>query len=387
MAKRDYYEVLGIDKNASTADVKKAYRKLALKYHPDKNPDDKEAEDKFKEAAEAYEVLSDADKKAKYDRFGHAGVGGAAGGGGFGGGGMSMDDIFSQFGDIFGGAGFGGFSGFGGGGGQQRGRRVNRGSNIRVKVTLSLKDIVNGVEKKIKVKKYIKCDTCGGNGAEGGSGFSTCDTCNGSGQVNRVTNTFLGQMQTMSACPKCGGDGKTITNKCNTCHGDGIVKDDETIELKIPAGVEDGMQLSVGGKGNMGARNGVAGDLIVLVEEEEHAELKRDGSNILYDLYISFADAILGTEVMVPTVNGKAKIKIEPGTQGGKVLRLRNKGIPDINGYRTGDQLVNVNIWTPQKLSKDEKEAIEKFRESKNFEPQPTASDKGFFERMKDYFS
>lgn len=387
MSKRDYYEVLGVDKNASTAEIKKSYRKLALKYHPDKNPDDKEAEERFKEAAEAYEVLSDADKKAKYDRFGHAGMGGAAGGGGFGGG-MSMEDIFSQFGDIFGGAGFGGFSGFGGGGSAGgRGRRVNRGSNIRVKVSLSLKDIVNGVEKKIKVKKYVKCNTCGGNGAEGGSGFSTCDTCKGSGQVNRVTNTFLGQMQTVSACPKCGGEGKVITDKCNTCHGDGIVKDEETIELKIPAGVEDGMQLSVTGKGNMGARNGVAGDLIVLVEEEEHPQLKRDGSNILFDLYISFADAILGTEVMVPTVNGKAKIKIEPGTQGGKVLRLRNKGIPDINGYRTGDQLVNVNIWTPQKLSKEEKEAIEKFRESKNFEPKPTSSDKGFFERMKDYFN
>lgn len=382
MAKRDYYEVLGVDKNATTAEIKKSYRKLALKFHPDKNPDDKAAEENFKEAAEAYEVLSNPEKKAKYDRFGHAGMGGAAGGG-FGGG-MSMDDIFSQFGDIFGGAGFGGFSGFGGGG--QRGRRVNRGSNIRVKVKLNLKDIVNGVEKKIKVNKYVKCNTCSGSGAEGGSGFSTCDTCNGNGQVNRVTNTFLGQMQTTTTCPKCSGEGKIITNKCNTCHGDGIEKADETIELKIPAGVEGGMQLSVSGKGNMGARNGVAGDLIVLIEEEEHAELKRDGNNILYDLYVSFSDAILGTEVAVPTVNGKAKIKIEAGTQGGKVLRLKNKGIPDINGYRTGDQLVNVNIWTPQKLSKEEKAAVEKLRGSKNFAPQPTANDKGFFERMKDYF-
>ncbi len=382
MAKRDYYEVLGISKNATAVEIKKSYRKLALKYHPDKNPDDKEAEEKFKEAAEAYEVLSNPDKKAKYDQFGHAGMGGA---GGFGGGGMNMDDIFSQFGDIFGGAGgFGGFSGFGGGG--QRGRRVNRGSNIRVKVNMTLKDIVNGVEKKIKVKKYISCNTCDGSGAEGGSGFSTCDQCNGSGQVTRVTNTFLGQMQTASTCPKCGGDGKTITNKCNTCHGDGIVKDDETIELKIPAGVEGGMQLSVSGKGNMGARNGVPGDLIVLIEEEEHPELKRDGNNILYDMYISFADAILGTEATVPTVNGKAKIKIEPGTQGGKVLRLRNKGIPDVNGYRTGDQLVNINVWTPQNLNKEEKSAIEKMRGSKNFEPNPTDNDKGFFERMKDYF-
>ncbi len=386
MAKRDYYEVLGLSKGASSSEIKKAYRKLALKYHPDKNPDDKEAEEKFKEAAEAYEVLSNPEKKQRYDQYGHAGMGGAAGGGGFGGGGMSMDDIFSQFGDIFGGAGFGGFSGFGGQGGG-RTRRRNRGSNIRVKVSLDLKDIVNGVEKKIKVKKYVSCKSCSGSGAEGNSGFDTCDTCGGSGQVNRVTNTFLGQMQTASTCPKCGGEGKTITNKCNTCHGDGIVKDDETIELKIPAGVEGGMQLSVSGKGNMGARNGVAGDLIVLIEEEEHPELKRDGNNILYDLYISFADAILGTEVTVPTVNGKAKIKIEAGTQGGKVLRLRSKGIPDVNGYRTGDQLVNINVWTPQNLSKEEKGLVEKLKGSKNFEPQPTSNDKGFFGRMRDYFN
>jgi len=384
MAKRDYYEILGLDKNASAAEIKKAYRKLALKYHPDKNPDDSTAEAKFKEAAEAYEVLSNPEKKTKYDQYGHAGVGGSSG---FGGGGMNMEDIFSQFGDIFGGTGFGGgFSGFSGGGSRGR-RRTNRGSNIRVKVKMGLEDIVNGVEKKIKVNKYVKCNKCYGSGAEGGgAGYSTCSTCKGAGQINRVTNTFLGQMQTSSTCPACGGEGKTITNKCNTCYGDGIVKDSETIDLKIPPGVEGGMQLSVGGKGNMGPRNGIAGDLIVLIEEEEHPELKRDGLNILYDLYISFADAILGTDVTVPTVNGKAKIKIPAGTQGGKVLRLRNKGVPDVNGYRTGDQLVNVNVWTPQKLSKEEKDAVEKLKNSKNFTPQPTAQDKGFFERMKDYF-
>ncbi|MFT7084306.1 MAG: molecular chaperone DnaJ [Vicingaceae bacterium] len=381
MAKRDYYEILGIEKSATPQEIKKAYRKLALKHHPDKNPDNKEAEDKFKEAAEAYEVLSSEDKKAKYDRFGHAGMGMGGGGGG---GGMNMDDIFSQFGDIFGGGG-GGFSGFGSGG--RGGRRVNRGSNIRVKVKMTLADVVNGVEKKIKVKKFISCKPCSGTGAEGGSGgFTTCDTCNGAGQVNRITNTFLGQMQTASTCPTCGGDGKIITNKCNSCHGDGIVKDDDTIELKIPAGVEDGMQLSVSGKGNMGARNGVAGDLILAIEEEEHEVLKRDGNNILYDLYIPFPDAILGTEVTVPTVNGKAKIKIDPGTQGGKVLRLRNKGIPEVNGYKTGDQMVNVNVWTPQTLSNEEKEMVEKMKESENFAPNPTDQDKGFFARMKDYF-
>lgn len=385
MAKRDYYEVLGVSKGATESEIKKAYRKLALKFHPDKNPDDKEAEDKFKEAAEAYEILSNSEKKQRYDQFGHAGTQGA---GGFGGGGMNMDDIFSQFGDIFGGAfgGGGGFGGFGGGGGQRGGRRVNRGSNLRVKVTLSLSDIVNGVKKKIKLNKYVKCEPCSGTGAEGSSGFSTCDTCKGAGQVNRVTNTFLGQMQTTSTCPTCGGDGKIITNKCNTCYGDGIQKGEEVVEINIPAGVEGGMQLSVSGKGNMGPKGGIAGDLIVAIEEEEHAELKRDGLNLLYDLHISFTDAVLGGSAEIPTVGGKVKVKIDEGTQGGKVLRLKGKGIPELNGYRTGDLLVNVNIWTPQKLSKNEKEVIEKLRDSKNFHPQPTEKDKGFFERMKDQF-
>lgn len=384
MTKRDYYEVLGISKSATDVEIKKAYRKLALKYHPDKNPDDKTAEEKFKEAAEAYEVLSNPQKRSKYDRFGHAANAGSAAGGGFGGAGMSMEDIFSQFGDIFGGGAFGG--GFGGFGGQRGGRRVNRGSNIRVKVKMTLEDVVKGAEKKIKVNKYVSCKVCKGSGAEGSSGFTTCDTCHGSGQINRVTNTFLGQMQTTTTCPNCGGDGKIITDKCNNCHGDGIVKDDDIIEIKIPAGVEDGMQLSVSGKGNMGARGGIAGDLIILIEEEEGKELTRDGNNILYDLYISFADAVLGADVTVPTIGGKAKIKVEPGTQGGKVLRLRGKGIPELNGYRTGDQLININVWTPKKVSKEEKAMIEKLKDSKNFEPQPSDQDKSFFNRMKDYF-
>ncbi len=385
MSKRDYYEVLGVSKNATEAEIKKAYRKQALKYHPDKNPDDKTAEEKFKEAAEAYEVLSNPQKKQTYDQFGHAGMKGA---GGFGGGGMNMDDIFSQFGDIFGDAFGGAFGGgFGGFGGRSRGgRRVNRGSNLRVKVKLTLQEIASGVKKKIKVNKYINCNDCAGSGAEKGSGFSTCDTCHGSGHVTRVTNTILGQMQTSSTCPSCGGEGQTISNKCNTCRGDGIVKGEEVIEINIPAGVMDGIQLSVSGKGNAGPRNGVNGDLIVLIEEVEHDELKRDGVNLLYDLHVNFADAVLGNTAEVPTVDGKAKIKIEPGTQGGQVLRLKGKGIPDLNGYGKGDLLVYVNVWTPKNLSKEEKSVMEKFRDSENFQPKPKKNEKGWFEKMRDHF-
>lgn len=384
MSKKDYYDILGVTKNASESEIKKAYRKQALKFHPDKNPGDHTAEEKFKEAAEAYEVLSNAEKKQRYDQFGHAGMKGGQGFGG-GGAGMNMDDIFSQFGDIFGGAfggGFGGFSGQSRGGG----RRVNRGTNLRVKVKLNLEEIVNGVKKKIKVNKYVNCEDCAGSGAEKGSGFTTCSSCHGSGQITRITNTILGQMQTASTCPSCGGEGQTISNKCNSCRGDGIKKGEEVIEINIPAGVMDGIQLSVGGKGNAGPRGGINGDLIVLIEEIEHDQLKRDGINLLYDLYINFADAVLGSTEEVPTVGGKAKIKIEPGTQGGQVLRLRGKGLPDLNGYGKGDLLVNVNIWTPKNVSKEEKEIILKFKESSSFKPSPNKKDKGWFERMRDHF-
>ncbi len=384
MSKRDYYDILGINKSAAADEIKKAYRKMAIKYHPDKNPDDPKAEESFKEAAEAYEILSNPDKKARYDQYGHAGLGG---GGGFGGGHMSMDDIFSHFGDIFGGA-FGG-GGFGGGfGGQSgRGRRVNRGSNLRVKVKLSLEEIAHGVEKKIKLSKYVECTACHGSGAEKGSTPVTCPTCHGRGQVSQITNTFLGQMQTSSTCPQCGGSGEIITNKCTSCHGNGIEKGEEVVTIKIPAGVAEGMQLSVSGRGNAAARGGVPGDLIVLIEEKEHPELTRDGNNLLYDLFINFADAALGASVDIPTIESKARITITPGTQGGKVLRLKGKGLPDVNGYGKGDLLVNINIWTPKALSKEEKEFLEEMRNSPNFKPSPTSKDRSYFDRMREFFS
>jgi molecular chaperone DnaJ len=381
MAKRDYYEVLEIDRNASEVEIKKAYRKLALKYHPDKNPGDHTAEDKFKEAAEAYEVLSNADKKAKYDRYGHAGLGGASGGGGFGGGGMSMDDIFSNFGDIFGGA-FGGF----GGGGSSRGRNVNRGSNLRVKVKMNLQEIATGVEKKIKVNKYVSCKPCSGTGADHGSSYASCSTCHGSGHVTRVTSTFLGQMQTTATCPTCGGEGRIITKKCTHCQGNGVVRDEEVISINIPAGVAEGMQLSLSGKGNAGARSGVPGDLIVLIEEEKHSELERDGNNLIHNLFISIAEAALGAQVEVPTVDGKARMKIAPGTQPGKVLRLKGKGLPSVNAYGSGDLLINVNVWIPKELNKEERQIMEKLQNAENFVPKPTESEKRFFDRMREYF-
>ncbi len=378
MNKKDYYDVLGVSRTASVTEIKKAYRKLALKHHPDKNPDNQEAEDKFKEAAEAYEVLSNEEKRARYDRFGHAGVNSARQA--YSGGGMSMEDIFSHFGDVFGG--HFGFSNAG-----EHRHRENRGRNLRVKVKLSLHDIAYGVEKKIKLKKYVACDACHGSGAEHGSSYTNCPTCRGTGQVTRITNTFLGQMQTSTTCPQCGGEGQSIANKCIVCNGHGIVQGEEVVSIKIPAGVADGMQLSMSGKGNAAAQGGINGDLIILIEEEEHTELVRDGNNLIYDLYISFPDAALGTTTDVPTVDGKARIKLHAGTQGGKVLRLKAKGLPDINGYGKGDLLVNVNIWTPRSLTKDEKHLLENLRNSENFIPNPTAQDKSYFDRMREFFS
>ena len=380
MGKRDYYEVLGVSKEATKDQIKKAYRKQALKYHPDKNPGDKKSEENFKEAAEAYEVLSSDDKKARYDRYGHAGMGNN--GGGFSGQGMTMDDIFSSFGDIFGDA-FGGFGGFGGG---RRAQRVNKGSNLRVKVKLTLQEIAAGAEKKIKVNKYDTCDTCGGTGAADSSSLSTCSTCRGSGHVTRLTNTMLGQMQTTSVCPSCGGEGKTITKKCTACYGEGIVQKEEVIKINIPAGVGKGMQMTVGGKGNAPRRGGINGDLLVVIDEEEHPDLIREGNDLIYNLFISIPDAVLGTHVEVPTVDNNVKIKIEPGTQPGKILRLRGKGLPEVNGYGRGDLLVNVNVWIPKSINKDELKIFEKFKDSDSFTPDPDKNDKGFFERMKGYF-
>jgi len=368
MAKRDYYEVLGVSRSASQQELKKAYRKLALKYHPDKNPDDTEAEHKFKEAAEAYEVLSNAEKRQRYDRFGHEGVRGA---GGFGGGaGMNMDDIFSQFGDIFGGSFRGGNQGRGG-------SRVARGSDLRVKIKLSLKDIALGITKKIKVNKLVNAE---------GVSYSTCKTCNGQGRVMRVTQTMLGAMQTQSTCHTCHGTGKIIGKKPAGADAQGLKRKEEIVEINIPAGVEEGMQLKVGGKGNAGPFNGVPGDLLVVIEEEKHDHLKRDGNNLHYEAYIGFIDAVLGASVEVPLVEGKAKIKVEPGTQSGKMLRLRGKGLPSVQGYGSGDLLVHVNVWTPKKISSEEKAILEKLKESENFKPNPGGKEEGFFDKMKNFF-
>ena len=375
MSKRDYYEVLEVAKTATVEEIKKAYRKKAIQYHPDKNPGDKEAEEKFKEAAEAYEVLSDPDKRSRYDQFGHQGVNGGFGGG-FGGGGMSMEDIFSHFGDIFGGS-FGGFGGFSSGGNRSR-RRTNRGSDLRVKVKLTLKEIATGVEKKIKVKKYVSCKACNGTGAEKGTSYTTCSTCNGSGVVTRVQQTILGAMQSTTTCPTCGGEGRIITKKCPECNGEGVRLEEEVITLNIPAGVADGMQLSMSGKGNAARHGGVNGDLLILVEEEPHPELLRDENDLIDNLLLNFSTAALGGTVEVPTIDGKAKVKIDAGTQPGKVLRLRGKGLPSVNRYGVGDLLVNVSVYVPESLNTEEKRTIEKLGSSKNFAPTQSVKEKIF---------
>lgn len=392
MAKRDYYEVLNVSKSASADEIKKSYRKIAMQYHPDRNPGDKAAEEKFKEAAEAYDVLSNPDKKAQYDRFGHAGMGGAASGGyGGGPGGMRMEDIFQNFGDIFGDDMFGSF--FGGGGGQRGGgrRQGTRGANLRVKLKMNFAEIANGANKKIKVKKYVSCNTCSGSGAKDKNAVQTCGSCGGSGQVRKVTQTFLGQMQTVTTCPTCNGEGTQITSKCGSCKGEGRVYGEETISLDIPAGVQDGMQLSMGGAGNAGERGGPNGDLLILIEEEKHPHLKRNELDVIYQLHLSFPEVVLGTQVEVPTIDGKAKIKIPAGTQSGKIFRLKGKGFPAFQSYEKGDQLVEVNAWSPQHLTDEERKILEKLKDANNFQPGPDADkmkeERSFFDKIKDAFS
>ena len=377
MEKRDYYEVLGVSKNATDEELKKAYRKLAIKYHPDKNPDDKEAEEKFKEAAEAYDVLSNKDKRARYDQFGHAGAEQGFGGGGFGG--FSMDDIFSQFGDIFGGrGGFGGFSGFGGFGGGRRGPRVNRGSDLRIKVKLTLEEIAKGTSKTLKIPRQAKCEHCNGTGAKDGTAFTTCATCNGQGTVIRTQQTILGHMQTQATCPTCNGQGKTITEKCSHCKAEGINREESTVSFNIPAGVAEGMTIQVEGKGNAPRFGGINGDLLVVIEEIPHPDLIRDENDIIYNLVLDISTAVLGGSVEVPTISGKARVKIAPGTQPGKILRLRGKGLPSPNGCGTGDQLINIMVYIPEQVNSEEREIFEKLKESKNVNPPENAKQRIF---------
>lgn len=385
MSKRDYYEVLGVDKNVTPDELKKAYRKLALKYHPDRNPGDKEAEEKFKEAAEAYDVLSNPDKKARYDQFGHAGLDGAGGNGGQG---MSMDDIFSSFGsifgDLFGGGGFS-FGGFGDARGGA-GRATSRGSNLRIKVKLTLEEIDKGVEKKIKVNKYVTCKSCGGTGARNNS-FETCSHCHGTGVVTEVRRSLFGQMQTQSVCPYCGGQGRIIKDKCHECHGDGIVKAEDIITINIPAGVSDGMQLSMRGQGNAAPHGGVPGDLIIQVEEIPNDTFERQDNNLFYNAFITFSEAAMGGAIEIPTLNGKVRVKIEQGTPSGKVIRLKGKGLPDLNGYSRGDMLVSINVWVPKSLTKEEKSMLDELGKHPNFQPNPSKQERGFFDKMKDLFN
>ncbi|MGL5914168.1 MAG: molecular chaperone DnaJ, partial [Bacteroidales bacterium] len=383
MSKRDYYQVLGVEKSASADEIKKAYRKKAIAYHPDKNPNNKEAEEKFKEAAEAYDVLSTPQKRQRYDQFGHAGVGGAGGHGG--GGGFSMDDIFSNFGDIFGNA-FGGGFGFNGFGGS-RARSTNYGSDIRIRVKLSLSEIAHGVSKKLKIKKLVSCDTCGGTGAKDRNSVATCSTCSGSGQVVQTVNTMLGRMQTSAVCPKCHGEGTMITATCTKCHGDGTMKSEQEVSFNIPAGVSDGMQLSISGKGNAAKRGGQNGDLLVIIEEETREDLIRDGNNLVHNLFVSFTEATLGASVEVPTVDARAKIAIKAGTQPGTILRLAGKGLPSVNGYGRGDLLVYVNVWVPKNVDKEQRKILEKLSSAQNFQPNPDASERNFMDRLRKVFN
>ncbi len=386
-SKRDYYEVLGVGKDASADEIKKAYRKLAVKYHPDKNPGDKEAEEKFKEAAEAYSILSDPDKKARYDQFGHAGVEGA--GPDFSGGFGNLNDILNEiFGSAFGGGFGGGFSGFGGfGGGQRQQQRVYRGRDIRVRVKLTLEEIAKGVEKEITIEKSVPCNDCNGRGARNSSDIKTCPACKGTGQVQRVVNSFLGQTISYSTCQQCGGEGKIISNPCKSCGGTGLVRKRETIKVRIPAGVEAGMQLTLQGQGHAAKNNGINGDLLVVIEEVEHKDLKREGNNLFYTKIISLPEAILGGEVDIPGIDGTYKIKVDPGTQSGTVVKLKGRGLPTVNGYGgTGDLYVKIAVWIPRKLDKEDKAVIESLRGKESFKPNPTKEDKSFFDRLKDLF-
>ena len=389
MEKRDYYEILGVQKSATADELKKAYRKMALKYHPDKNPGDKEAEEKFKEAAEAYDVLSDPNKRAKYDQWGHSmgpsGFGGG-GGGGFHAGGMSMEDIFSQFGDIFGGGSFGGFGGFGSAaGGSPRRRRQPRGSDLRIKVKLTLKEIAEGITKKLKIPRYVKCQHCNGTGAKDGTAFQTCQRCHGTGVIEHIQQTFLGPMQSSATCPDCNGEGKTITQKCQYCNGEGIVRQEEVVEFSIPAGVTDGMTLSLKGKGNAARHGGVNGDLLVVVEEIPDPDLIRDGNDVIYNLMLDIPTAALGGSVEIPTISGKARVKIPAGTQPGKVLRLRGKGLPSTEGYGNGDELVNIMVYIPENLNDKEKAAIESLRDQPNVKADDSIK-KRIFSRLRHIF-
>lgn len=390
MAKRDYYEVLGVAKSAEADEIKKAYRKKALEFHPDRNPGNKEAEEKFKEAAEAYDVLSDADKRGRYDRFGHAGVDNMGGRGGFNGQGMDMEDIMSRFGSMFGNDDiFDQFFGGGGGGGfrQQRAPRGERGTNLRIRVKMTLEEIATGVNKKIKVRKQVGCNTCGGSGARDKTALETCATCRGAGTVHKVQQTFLGVMQTTVQCPTCNGSGQSIKHPCNVCKGDGRVFGEETIDVDIPAGVHEGIQLSMSGKGNSGAKGGSNGDLIITIEEIPHDEFSREGNNIIHELFINMPDAALGAQLEVPALDGRVRIKIPPGTQSGKIFRLKGKGLPGLQSYDKGDQLIHVNVWTPKKVNEDERALLEKMRHMPNFKPTPEKEDKSFFERIKDIFN